>query len=75
MITLSSITKNTGRYADTYLIFHILVNFAFNLPHYVISYMHHTVKRRVKKRLKKKRKKRLLKIGIKRIQTLIGPRR
>ena len=56
MITVSSITKNTGRYADTYRIFHIPVKFVFNLPHYATSYMHQQVKRRVKKRFKKKKK-------------------
>ena len=40
MITVSNITKNTGRYADTYYILYITVNFTFSLPHYVTSYMH-----------------------------------
>ena len=40
---------NTGRYADTHRIFYIPVNFAFNLPHYVTSYMHHTGKKESKK--------------------------
>ena len=53
MITVSSITKNTGRYADTYRIFHIPVNFVFNLPHYVTSYMHHTSKKESKKKVTK----------------------
>ena len=30
---------------DTYCIFYIPVNFTFNLPHYVTSYMHHTGKK------------------------------
>ena len=38
--------------------FFIPVNFAFNLPHYVTSYMHHTGKKESKKiNSKKKRKK------------------
>ena len=41
-MTVSNITKNTGRYADTYHVFYVPVNFVFNLPHYVTSYMHHT---------------------------------
>ena len=45
----------TLRYHNyTYGIFYIPANFAFNLPHYVTSYMHHTGK---KKREKKKKKK------------------
>ena len=40
MITVSSITKNTGRYAMIHTaFFYIPVNFAFNLPHYVANYM------------------------------------
>ena len=71
MITVSSITKNTGRYAMIYRIFYIPVNFAFNLPHCVTSYMHHTGKKERKKRFKKKEKKikRLRKIGFKGIRT------
>ena len=42
MIIVSSITKNTGRYA---------INFAFNLPHYVTSYMHHKGKKESKKEI------------------------
>ena len=38
---------------DTYGIFYIPVNFAFNLPHYVTSYMHRPGKRRVQKKKKK----------------------
>ena len=59
MITVSSITNNTGRYAMIYRIFYIPVNFAFNLPHCVTSYMHHTGKKERKKRFKKKGKKKL----------------
>ena len=51
MITVSSITKNTGRYADTYRIFHIPVNFVFNLPHFATSYMHNTSKKESKKEI------------------------
>ena len=49
MITVSSVTKNTSRYADTYRNFYITVNFAFNLPHYVTIYIHHTGKKESKK--------------------------
>ena len=62
MITVSSITKNTGRYADTYRIFHIPVNFVYNLPHYVTSYMHHTSKKESKKEILKKKKDKVTKI-------------
>ena len=34
---------------DTYRIFYIPVNFVFNLPHYVTSYMHHTREKESKK--------------------------
>ena len=37
--------------------FYIPVNFAFNLPHYVTSYMHHTGKKESKKGIFKKEKK------------------
>ena len=37
--------------------FYIPVNFAFNLPHYVSSYMHHTGKKESKKEILKKEKK------------------
>ena len=50
MITVSSITKNLGRNAlIRTAFFFIPVNFAFNLPHYAASYMHHTGKKRVEK--------------------------
>ena len=50
MITVSSITKNTSRYAMIHTdFFDIPVIFAFNLPHYITSYMHHTGKKRKKK--------------------------
>ena len=42
---------------DTYCIFYIPVNFAFNLPHYVTSYMHH---KREKEEEKKKGYEKLL---------------
>ena len=42
---------------DTYRIFYIPVNFAFNLPHYVTSYMHHIGKKESEKDIKKKKKK------------------
>ena len=42
---------------DTYCIFYIPVNFAFNLPHYVTSYIHHTGKKESKKEIKKRRRK------------------
>ena len=54
MITVSSISKNTGR---CYHICYIPVNFVFNLPHYVSSYMHHTGKKESKKEIKKKKKR------------------
>ena len=59
MITVSSITKNTGRCIryDTYWIFYIPVNVVFNLPHYFTSYMHHTGKKESKKEIFKKEKK------------------
>ena len=50
MITVSSITENTGRYATIHTTFcYIPVNFAPNLRHYVTSYMHHTGKKESKK--------------------------
>ena len=50
MITVSSNAKNTGRNALIRTVFFFIpVNFAFNLPHYVASYMHHTGKKRVEK--------------------------
>ena len=42
---------------DTYRIFYIPVNFAFNIPHYVTSYMHHIGKKESKKEILKKEKK------------------
>ena len=36
--------------------FYIPVNFAFNLPHYVTSYMHHTSKKESKREKEKKKK-------------------
>lgn len=47
MITVSSIyvLKIPVRY-DTDYLFYIPVNFAFNLPHDVTSFMHHTGKKR-----------------------------
>ena len=55
MITVSSITKNTGRYAMIHTtFFDVPVNFDFNLSHYVTSYMHHTGKGESKKEIKKK---------------------
>ena len=39
---------------DTYRIFYIPVNLAFNLPHYVTSYMHHTDKKDSEKEKEKK---------------------
>ena len=45
MIAVSSITKNTGRYAMIHTaFFYIPVNFAFNLPHYVTSLRGHDCK-------------------------------
>ena len=67
MMTVTNITKNTGRYADTYHVFYVPVNFVFNLPHYVTSYMHHTGKTEI---LKKEKKIRLRKIWFKEIRTL-----
>ena len=58
MITVSSITKNSGRNAlIRTAFFFIPVNFAFNLPHHAASYMHHTGKKRVEKIFKQKTKK------------------
>ena len=56
MITVYSITKNTGRYAnDTYSTFYIPVKIAFNLPHHATSRcMHHTGKKEIKKKKKKR---------------------
>ena len=53
MITESSITKNTGRYAmiDT-AFFYVPVKFAFNLPHYFTSYMHQKPKKKERKKEK-----------------------
>ena len=48
-----SISKNTGTGEmsyDTYGIFYIPVNFAFNLPNYVTSYMHYSGKKKKKKK-------------------------
>ena len=55
MVTVSSITINTGRYAMIHLAFfiYIPVNFAFNLPHYVTSYMHQTGNKESKKEKEK----------------------
>ena len=39
---------------DTYHIYYIPVNFVFNLPHYVTSYMHLTGKKKSKQEVKKK---------------------
>ena len=50
-----SISKNTstGEMSyDTYGIFYIPVNFAFNLPNYVTSYMHYSGKKKKKKKKK-----------------------
>ena len=41
----------------TFFIIIIPVNFVFNLPHYVISYMHHTGKKESKTELLKNEKK------------------
>ena len=57
MITLSSITNNTGRYADTYRIFLYSCKLCFQCKHYVTSYMHHTGKKESKKEILKKDKK------------------
>ena len=46
MITVSSITKNTGRYAMIRTAFFYI---SVNLLHYVTSYMHHTGKKEIKK--------------------------
>ena len=40
-----------------YGIFYIPVNFAFNLPHYVTSFIHHTGKKECTKKILKKIKK------------------
>ena len=49
MITVSSITKTTGRHAMIHTAFFISLNFAFNLPHYVTSYMPHKGEKESKK--------------------------
>ena len=41
---------------DTYGIFYVPLKFAFNLPHYVTSYMHHTGKKKESKNEKEKKK-------------------
>ena len=52
MITVSSITKNTGRYVIiNTTFFYIPVHFAFNLPHYVTSYMQNTGMKESKKEI------------------------
>ena len=43
------------RYDTDGIFLYIPVNFAFNLPHYVTSYMHHTGKKESKKKKKKKK--------------------
>ena len=55
MVTESSIVINTGRYTMIHMVFfYIPLKFAFNLPHYVSSYMHHTGKKENKKEKEKK---------------------
>ena len=50
MITVSScVTKKTGRQAMIDTAFFISLNFAFNLPHYVTSYMPHKGEKESKK--------------------------
>ena len=44
-------------------IFYVPVNFAFNLLHHVISYMHHTAKKESKKQIKNKKIKKMKKYG------------
>ena len=47
----SSVANNTGRYAIIHTaFFYIPVNFAFNLPHYVTIYMHHSGKKESRKK-------------------------
>ena len=71
MITVSSITKKTGRHSMIHTAFFIPLNFAFNLPHYVTSYMHHTGEKESRKDILKKEKTkiRLRKICFKGIGT------
>ena len=58
----SSITKNTGRYAMIHTaFFYISVNFAFNLPHYATSYMHHTGEKKGGKKIRKEKKNKVTK--------------
>ena len=57
MITVSSITKNTGRYPMIHTaFFYIPLNFAFNLPHYVTTHMHQTGKKESRKEILKREK-------------------
>ena len=54
MVTESSIVINTGRYTMIHMVFfYIPLKFAFNLPHYVTSYMDHTGKKENKKEKEK----------------------
>ena len=59
--SISSYAYGTTQYVtiryDIYRIFYIPVNFAFNIPHYVTSYMHHIGKKESKKEILKKEKK------------------
>ena len=55
MVTVSSIAINTAIYAMIHMaFFYIPINFGFNLPHYVTSYMHHKGKNKSKKEKEKK---------------------
>ena len=57
MITVFSTTKNTGRNAMIHTtFFYIPVNFAFNIPHHVTSYMHRASKKESEKEILKKEK-------------------
>ena len=54
-IAVSSIAINTAIYAMIHMaFFYIPINFGFNLPHYVTSYMHHKGKNKSKKEKEKK---------------------
>ena len=66
MVTESSIAINTVRYAMIHMafFFYIPANFAFNLPHYVTSYMHHTGKKESKKEKEKKMSPKIYSKGI-----------
>ena len=65
MVTVSSIAINTAIYAMIHMaFFYIPINFGFNLPHYVTSYMHHKGKNKSKKEKEKKGARKICYKGI-----------